>query len=67
MQDTQKDRDHCPDEPPPLPEYDISPSLKKVVLLCIGIMLINFLIAGACAIAVRRNKRALTSSKCPTY
>jgi heme/copper-type cytochrome/quinol oxidase subunit 1 len=53
MQDTQKDRDHYPDEPPPLPEYDISPSLKKLVLLCIGTMLINFLIAGACAIAMR--------------
>ncbi len=48
MQDTQKDRDHYPDEPPPLPEYDISPSLKKLVLLCIGTMLINFLVAGAC-------------------
>jgi heme/copper-type cytochrome/quinol oxidase subunit 1 len=53
MQDTQKDRDHYPDEPPPLPEYDISPSLKKLVLLCIGTMLMNFLVAGACAIAMR--------------
>ena len=53
MQDTQKDRDHYPDEPPPLPEYDVSPSLKKLVLLCIGTMLMNFLVAGACAIAMR--------------
>ena len=53
MQDTQKDRDHYSDEPPPLPEYDISPSLKKLVLLCIGTTLINFLVAGACAIAMR--------------
>jgi hypothetical protein len=53
MQNTQKDRDHYPDEPPPLPEYDISPSLKKLVLICIGTMLINFLIAGACAVAMR--------------
>jgi peptide methionine sulfoxide reductase MsrB len=42
MQDPQKDRDHYPDEPPPLPEYVISASLKKLVLLCIGTMLINF-------------------------
>ena len=53
MQNIQKDRDHYPDEPPPLPEYDISPSLKKLVLICIGTMLINFLIAGACALAMR--------------
>ena len=36
-----------------MPEYDISPSLKKLVLICIGTMLINFLIAGACAVAMR--------------
>jgi heme/copper-type cytochrome/quinol oxidase subunit 1 len=53
MQNIQKDRDQYPDEPPPLPEYDISPSLKKLVLICIGTMLINFLIAGACALAMR--------------
>src|SRR5215831_4969023 len=53
MQNTQKDWDRYPDEPPPLPEYDISPSLKKLVLMCIGTMLINFLIAGACALAMR--------------
>jgi len=53
MQNSQKDWDHYPDEPPPLPEYDISPSLKKLVLICIGTMLINFLIAGACALAMR--------------
>jgi len=53
MQNSRKDWDHYPDEPPPLPEYDISPSLKKLVLICIGTMLINFLIAGACALAMR--------------
>ena len=45
--------EYYPYEPPPLPEYDISPSLKKLVLTFIGTMLINFLIAGACALAMR--------------
>jgi hypothetical protein len=51
MQNTQKDRNHYPDVPPPLPEYDISP-LKKLVLICIGTMLINFLIAGVLAMRI---------------
>lgn len=54
MQNIAKDHDdYYPYEPPPLPEYDISPSLKKLVLTFIGTMLINFLIAGACALAMR--------------
>jgi heme/copper-type cytochrome/quinol oxidase subunit 1 len=42
-----------PREPPPLPQYDISPELKKLVLMFIGAMLINFLIAGSLAIGMR--------------
>ena len=45
--------EHYPREPPPLPQYDISPELKRLVLMFIGAMLINFLIAGALAIGMR--------------
>ena len=48
-----KDLDRYPQEPPQLPEYDISPSLKKLVLTFMGIMLFNFVIAGVCAIGMR--------------
>ena len=48
-----KDLDRYPQEPPQLPEYDISHSLKKLVLTFMGIMLINFVIAGVCAIGMR--------------
>ena len=50
----QKEDDyHYPREPPPLPQYDISPELKKLVLMFMGAMLINFLIAGSLAIGMR--------------
>ena len=45
--------DHYPREPPPLPQYDISPELKKLVLKFMGAMFINFLIAGSLAIGMR--------------
>ena len=40
-------KDRYPHQPPSLPEYDVSPTLKKLTLMMIGGMLINFLIAGA--------------------
>jgi heme/copper-type cytochrome/quinol oxidase subunit 1 len=49
----EKDRNRYPQEPPQLPQYDISPDLKKLTLVFIGAMLINFLIAGICAIGMR--------------
>ena len=48
-----KDRDRYPHQPPSLPEYDVSPPLKKLTLMMIGAMLINFLIAGTCALGIR--------------
>ena len=48
-----QNHDHYPREPPPLPQYDISPELKKLVLMFMGAMLINFLIAGSLAIGMR--------------
>lgn len=42
-----------PQEPPQLPEYDVSPALKKLTLMFIGAMIINFLIAGVCALGMR--------------
>ncbi len=46
-------KDRYPHQPPPLPEYDVSPSLKKLTLMMIGTMLINFLVAGTCALGIR--------------
>jgi heme/copper-type cytochrome/quinol oxidase subunit 1 len=46
-------KDRYPHQPPPLPEYDVSPSLKKLALVMIGAMLINFLVAGALALGMR--------------
>ncbi len=51
MQTEYKDR--YPHQPPSLPEYDVSPTLKKLTLMMIGAMLINFLIAGTCALGMR--------------
>jgi heme/copper-type cytochrome/quinol oxidase subunit 1 len=48
-----EDQNRYPQEPPQLPQYDISPDLKKLVLMFIGGMLINFLIAGTLAIGMR--------------
>ena len=48
-----KDQDRYPQEPPQLPQYDISPDLKKLVILFIGVMLTNFLIVGMCALGMR--------------
>jgi heme/copper-type cytochrome/quinol oxidase subunit 1 len=48
-----KDQDRYPQEPPQLPQYDISPDLKKLVILFIGVMLTNFVIAGVCALGMR--------------
>ena len=42
-----------PREPPQLPQYDISPGLKKLTLMFIGAMLTNFVVAGICAIGMR--------------
>src|SRR4051812_10517659 len=53
MQKAEKDQPSYPRTPPPLPEYDISPELKKLVLMFMGGMLINFLIAGSLAIGMR--------------
>jgi heme/copper-type cytochrome/quinol oxidase subunit 1 len=48
-----EDQNRYPQEPPQLPQYDISPDLKKLTLMFIGAMLINFLIAGSLAIGMR--------------
>lgn len=45
--------DRYPEEPPPLPKYEISPALKKFTLLMISGMIANFLIAGSLAIGMR--------------
>jgi hypothetical protein len=47
------DVDRYPQEPPQLHEYDVSPHLKKLVLACISVMLVNFMVAGVCAIGMR--------------
>jgi heme/copper-type cytochrome/quinol oxidase subunit 1 len=49
----EKDQSRYPQEPPQLPQYDISPDLKKLTQMFIGAMLINFLTAGICAIGMR--------------
>jgi heme/copper-type cytochrome/quinol oxidase subunit 1 len=49
----EKDQNRYPQEPPQLPQYDVSPDLKRLTLMFIGAMLINFLIAGTCAIGMR--------------
>src|SRR5919108_6566825 len=48
-----EDQNRYPAEPPQLPQYDISHSLKKLTLMFIGAMLINFIIAGICALGMR--------------
>jgi heme/copper-type cytochrome/quinol oxidase subunit 1 len=48
-----EDQNRYPQEPPQLPQYDISPELKRLVLMFMGAMLINFLIAGSLAIGMR--------------
>ena len=48
-----EDQNRYPQEPPQLPQYDISPDLKKLVFMFISAMLINFLIAGTLAIGMR--------------
>jgi hypothetical protein len=48
-----EDQNRYPQEPPQLPQYDVSPDLKKLTLMFIGAMLINFLIAGSLAIGMR--------------
>src|ERR671933_2942759 len=48
-----EDHNRYPREPPQLPQYDISPNLKKLTLMFIGAMLINFVIAGICALGMR--------------
>jgi len=47
------DRQYYPKEPPALPQYDISPKLKKLVLMFMGGMVLNFMIAGSLAIGMR--------------
>ncbi len=47
------DQDRYPQQPPPLPQYDISPELKKLVLMFIGTVFINFFVAGICALVMR--------------
>ncbi len=49
----ERKRDRYPLEPPPLPTYQISPELKRLVLFMIGAFIINFLIAGALAMGMR--------------
>ena len=49
----EEDQNRYPQEPPQLPQYDVSPDLKKLVLMFIGAMLINFTIAGICALGMR--------------
>ncbi|MDQ6668023.1 MAG: cbb3-type cytochrome c oxidase subunit I [Thermoproteota archaeon] len=53
LKEKQYDPDRYPKEPPPSPQYDISPELKKLVLMFMGAMIINFLIAGSLAIGMR--------------
>jgi len=48
-----EDQNRYPQEPPQLPQFDVSPALKKLTLMFIGAMLINFLIAGSLAIGMR--------------
>jgi heme/copper-type cytochrome/quinol oxidase subunit 1 len=48
-----KKSDQYPEEPPPLPEYDISPELRKLVLMFIGTVILNFLVAGSLAMGMR--------------
>ena len=48
-----EDHNRYPREPPQLPQYDISPNLKKLTLMFIGAMLINFVIAGICPLGMR--------------
>jgi heme/copper-type cytochrome/quinol oxidase subunit 1 len=45
--------DRYPHQPPSLPEYDVSNELKKLTLIMISGMLLNFLIAGSLAIGMR--------------
>jgi len=47
------DQDRYPQEPPPLPQYDISPELKKLIMMFIGTVFINFFVAGVCALVMR--------------
>ena len=47
------EQNRYPREPPQLPQYDISRSLKKLTLMFIGAMLVNFVIAGVCALGMR--------------
>jgi heme/copper-type cytochrome/quinol oxidase subunit 1 len=48
-----EDQNRYPQEPPQLPQYDVSPGLKRLTLMFIGAMLINFLVAGSLAIGMR--------------
>jgi heme/copper-type cytochrome/quinol oxidase subunit 1 len=47
------DQDRYPQEPPQLPQYDISPELKKLVLMFMATVFINLFIAGICALGMR--------------
>ena len=55
----EEDQNRYPAEPPQLPQYDISPSLKKLTLMFIGAMLINFIIDW-----YMRNRNAYYSNRC---
>jgi len=53
MQKAEKEQSSYPKIPPPLPEYDISPELKKLVIMFMGAMLIYILITGSLPIGMR--------------
>src|SRR5918911_4439511 len=53
MMEGESKRDRYPLEPPPLPSYEISPELKRLVLFMIGAFIANFLVAGTLAIGMR--------------
>ena len=45
--------DRYPMEPPPLPDYEVSPKLRRLTLMFIFAILGNFLVAGTLAIGMR--------------
>jgi heme/copper-type cytochrome/quinol oxidase subunit 1 len=53
IQSENQDVNRYPLNPPPMPEYQISPGLRKLTLFFIGAFFINFLIAGVLAMGMR--------------
>jgi len=53
MMESEKKANRYPLEPPPMPTYEISPELKRLILFMVGAFIINFLVAGSLAIGMR--------------